>query len=642
MRQLLFILLLFPFTLSAQIITEQDTSDRKAVLIRFSELMEIIQDEDQSIRKLSGNVALQQDSILMYCDTAFMEGTQVTAFGNVVIKQGDSLTVFSDSLVYRSEEKVADLFGEVVLEDGDKKLFTSYLNYDLGSKTGRYTQGGLITQNNTQLISKKGVYYVQSKKLFFKDSVVVIGDDINLRADTLAFDSKSQIATFLGPTLIEQDSAEIYCEEGYYNLKGNQAEFRKNAQYQKGKQRATADLITYDGNSKEIRLAGNAKFLEEDKVATADVIRYEEASDLTILEGNAYFKDSQQEIQSESITYNAAQESFSTSGRAIVDDGAQLLEADQLSYDKEKGMGIATGNVSWQDTIENISIQSDHLDYNKTTNYVKAVGGRPLLATLVGKDTLFLASDTLIATQSEDSTAARILEAISDVRIYKNDLQATCDSLVYNAKDSLFKLYKNPIIWSDTAQFNADSIYLQLANNEIDRIYLYQDALIINTPDFKFFNQIKGRVIIAYFKEGELRRMKVDGNAESIYFALDKQDAYLGMNQTTCSEMLILFGANEIDNIKFYSQSSATMHSMKEIQSSPPTLEGFNWEFDQRPKSVLELRTIQIKAPFKTPTLDTLQQDSVKLMAPVKAPVLDTLQQDSVKLLKSKELKIKN
>jgi len=612
MRQLLFLLLVFPFALSAQITVEQDTSDRKAVLIRFSELMEIIQDDDQSIRKLSGNVALQQDSILLYCDTAFMEGTQVTAFGNVVIKQGDSLTVFSDSLVYRSEEKVADLFGEVVLEDGDKKLFTSYLNYDLSSKTARYTQGGLITLDDTQLISEKGVYYVPSKKLFFKDSVVVVNDKIHLRADTLAYDSKSQIATFLGPTLIDQEDAQIYWEEGFYNMKGKTAEFRKNAQYQKGKQKATADLITYDDSRKEIRLTGNAKFLEEDKIATADVIRYEEISDLTILEGNAYFKDSQQEIKSDFITYDAKKESFSTTGRAKVDDGAQLLEADQLSYDKENGMGIATGNVYWQDTIENISIQSDNINYNKTTNYIKAVGGRPLLATLLGKDTLFLASDTLIASQTEDSTAARILEAISDVRIYKKDLQATCDSLVFNAKDSLFKLYKNPVIWSDTSQFKADSVYLQLANNEIDRIYLYQNTLIINTLDFQFYNQIQGKVITAFFKQGALRRMKVDGNAECIYFATDKQDAYLGMNQTTCSEMLILFGANEIDNIKFFSQATATMHPMKEVQASPPTLKGFNWTFDKRPQSVLDLRTIQIKAPANIPVLDTLPQDSLK------------------------------
>ena len=83
--------------------------------------------------------------------------------------------------------------------------------------------------------------------------------------------------------------------------------------------------------------------------------------------------------------------------------------------------------------------------------------------------------------------------------------------------------------------------------------------------------------------------MKVDGNAESIYFARE-EDAYLGMNQTTCSEMLILFGANEVDQIKFYSQPNATMTPIVKIQESPPTLEGFSWDFDKRPQTILGLR----------------------------------------------------
>ena len=84
--------------------------------------------------------------------------------------------------------------------------------------------------------------------------------------------------------------------------------------------------------------------------------------------------------------------------------------------------------------------------------------------------------------------------------------------------------------------------------------------------------------------------MKVNGNAESIYFARDEEEAYLGMNQTTCSEMLILFGANEVDQIKFYSQANATMFPIAKIQDSPPTLEGFRWDFEKRPESIVGLR----------------------------------------------------
>lgn len=576
--------------LLAQSVPETDTTNRKEVMIRFSETMEYIQEGEQYIRKLIGEVTLQQDSVLLYCDTAYLEGGIVTAYGNVVIQQGDSLTVFSDSLVYRGLERVADLFGEVVLEDGAKKLFTSYLNYDLNSKTGRYTQGGLVTQENTQLVSQKGVYSVNSKELFFKDSVVVINDKMTLRADTLAFDSEAQIATFLGPTLIKQDSATIYCEEGFYDIATDLAEFTKNAQYQKGKQKATADIITYDGSIQQILLEGNAQFIKEGKLATADRIRYEEDTELTYLEGNAYFKDEQQEINAERIKYDPLTETFTAEGKSVVEEENQILIADQLDFDTETGIGLARGNVFWQDTVEQLTIRSEQMNYNKTDNYIKAFGGRPLLSTLLNEDTLYLAADTLLSTESPDSLAQRQLDAYAKVKLFSKELQATCDSLNYQASDSLFKLYKNPIIWSDTSQFSADSVYIQLADDKIDRIYLYQNGLIINTPDFQFFNQIKGKTITAFFIGGNLRRMKVEGNAESIYFARDEVDAYLGMNQTTCSEMLILFGANEVDQIKFFAQPTATMHAMKDVQKAPPELEGYNWLFPDRPQSIEELR----------------------------------------------------
>ena len=596
----------------AQVIPETDTTNRKEVMIRFSELMEFVQEEDRSIRKLSGSVTLQQDSILLYCDTAFLEGNQVIAYGNVIIKQGDSLNVFSDSLVYRGEERIADLFGEVVLEDGEKKLFTTYLNYDLGSKTGRYTQGGLVSQKNTQLVSKRGVYSVRTKQLFFKDSVVVVNDKVTLRADTLEFDSDAQIATFLGPTLIQQDSATIYCEEGFYDMDTELAEFSKNAQYQKGRQRATADLITYDGSIKQILLEGNAQVLEDSTIATANQIRYEEDTDITYLEGDAYYKDNQQEITSQSIKYDSDTEAFSTAGRSLVEDENQLLEADQLDFDSESGIGVAKGNVFWQDTIENLSIKSEQLDYDKASDYVKAYGARPLLATLLDKDTLYLASDTLISQQTEDSLSQQQLNAFEDVRIFSNELQATCDSLSYIASDSIFKLYRNPVIWSDTSQFTADSVFIQLANNKIDRILLYQNGLIINTPDFQFFNQIQGKLITAFFESGNLRRMKVEGNAESIYFARDAKDAYLGMNRTTCSEMLILFGANEVDQIKFFTQPAAKMHAMKEVQASPPTLDGFDWQFPNRPLSIASLRKLKpmsAKIKKKEPSTEGAEEE---------------------------------
>ena len=582
-------------TAFAQSDAQPDTSAKKEVLINFSELAEFIQDGVEGVKKLSGGVELQQDSILMFCDTAFLKGNNVTAYGKVVIRQNDSLIVFADSLIYRGDTKIADLFGNVVLENGDKRLFTDYLNYELDPKIARYVTGGLITQGNTQLVSKRGTYYLNTDEFFFKDSITVVDSTFFLRADTLAFNTETQIVTFLGPTLIKQDSNLIYCEDGFYDIETKLAEFTSNAQYVKGNQKASADIIIYDGSMKEIRLEGKAKFVEGSKVATADVIRYEEDSEITFLEGNAYFRDSLQEIRTtETIKYDAENESFSTTGRSKVLDKAQILEANQLDFDDKTGLGLAEGNVFWQDTLEDISIRGETVHYDKKTDYIKAKGSRPLLTTLLDEDTLFLASDTLVSTRTSETDSTRQMQAFEDVRIYKADLQAVADSLFYSARDSLFKLFRSPILWSDTAQFRGDSIFIQMAKGRIDKIYLYNNAFIVNSSDLKYFNQIKGKNIIAYFVKNELHRVRVKGNAESLYYILDEQGAYLGLSKTVCSEMVLYFKNEQLDHINFYKQPNSDMTPMAEI-GVPPELEGFSWDFNSRPKSVADLRNKALK-----------------------------------------------
>jgi hypothetical protein len=177
------------------------------------------------------------------------------------------------------------------------------------------------------------------------------------------------------------------------------------------------------------------------------------------------------------------------------------------------------------------------------------------------------------------------------VRIFKSDLQAVCDSLSYNTGDSVFHFYNNPIIWSDTSQFSADTVHIQMANNKIDRIFLVNKAFIINSPDELFFNQIKGKFVTAFFEESNIRRMKVEGNAETVYYLLDDDDAYIGVNKSICSEMMIYFGDNKVDDIRYYDTPNGALTPMQKADHNLFKLEGFKWETKKRPMTLEDLLT---------------------------------------------------
>jgi len=122
--------------------------------------------------------------------------------------------------------------------------------------------------------------------------------------------------------------------------------------------------------------------------------------------------------------------------------------------------------------------------------------------------------------------------------------------MVYSTRDSLFTLYGNPIVWSDTSQFTADTIYLTMKNKKIDKIIMRSNSLIVVISDGTYFNQIKARNVVSYFVESNLNRMDAFGNAEVVYYAKDDSEAYVGVNKTECSEMVIRFGAqNAVEKI---------------------------------------------------------------------------------------------
>lgn len=637
---------------------KQDTSGKEKVYIdNATELRLIEQRGSAPIQRLVGEVELSKDSIYMYCDSAdLVNSIQLYAYDNVIIQQGDSIVAFSDYLDYNAETELADLRGNVVLQNGTRELYTKALRYDLATKLATYTTGGRLTDGNTQLFSTLGYYYADADRIYFKDSVVVIGEDFELRADTLMYDAPTETVYFLGPTVIRTDTAEIYCEDGFYRVATNEAVFRQNAQYRSGEQIAAADSIEYFGERQEYVLTGEAYVREGDeRLARANKITYRKDRETYQLEGNALLREPERTVRGEYVVYDQPNNTYKVSGgRPEVVDGNMILVADGLDFDNATGLGLAQGNVVWKDTSANLEIQAERANYNEETGYLKASGGRnnrALLITILDGDSLYLTADTLFSqkvveqlapesdsvvvdtarsvpdslqldtvaitidtTITTDTTfirpeadssllqpptvlrqdslgkvekadnSTRRISAYHDVRVYKSDLQALCDSLSFNTTDSILTLYEDPILWQDTSQLLADTIDIYLKNDALDKVHLKKRALVITSPDLIFFNQVKGKNIYAYFDSTELRRTDVTGNAEVIYYAQDKKGAYIGVNKTACSSMSLDFENGSIRFIRFLTAPSGRLDPLGAINTqSQPKLDGFRWEAAIRP-----------------------------------------------------------
>ena len=223
------ILIWLPLIMEAQIKQlPADTSSKKNIIIdHFGKLIED-REGVEPVKWISEGLQLRIDSTNIYADSAviFAED-RIFAYGNVVIQQGDSLHVFTDTLYYFRETDLAELKGEVALEQGARQLWTNDLTYHLAERFGEYHNGGVMVDGTMQVSSRNGIYLARSEEVVFKDSVIVLHPKFNLAADSMTYLASTSRVLFTGPTNIYTENAKIYCESGYYDLETEEAEFNQ-------------------------------------------------------------------------------------------------------------------------------------------------------------------------------------------------------------------------------------------------------------------------------------------------------------------------------------------------------------------------------------------------------------------------------
>jgi len=201
------------------------------------------------------------------------------------------------------------------------------------------------------------------------------------------------------------------------------------------------------------------------------------------------------------------------------------------------------------------------------------------------KTALTAKTDTL----NTDTGETRIVRAYHNVKIFKSDLQAIADSAYYGYADSIIRCYGKPIIWSQGSQLTGDTVYMILKNQKMENVLFDKNAFIVNTQlDSTKFNQVKGRKITGYFKNDELDRVYVDGNAESIYYTVEENE-FTGMIRSISSRIKIQFDNQEMTDVISIRKAESTYYPLEQIPADKDILEGFIWRPELRPKSKEEI-----------------------------------------------------
>jgi hypothetical protein len=151
-------------------------------------------------------------------------------------------------------------------------------------------------------------------------------------------------------------------------------------------------------------------------------------------------------------------------------------------------------------------------------------------------------------------------------------------------------MFKDPLVFSNKSQISGDTIHLYTKNKKVERVYVYDNGLLINEIKPNMYNQMGGRTLNGYFKDGALDYMRVKGSpAESVFFPQDDDSAFTGMNRCKGDVIDVYFVDKAVNKVKFINDVDGTLFPIKQIPEDQKYLNKFKWWESRRPKSKWEL-----------------------------------------------------
>lgn len=346
----------------------------------------------------------------------------------------------------------------------------------------------------------------------------------------------------------------------------------------------------YHSPTKMLSFKKNVVLINPRYRLTCDTLLYNTATHVATFAGPTYIKSSGRDntlIYCENGWYNTqSDKSFFTKG-SYIQSKEQKLFGDTLRYDKKNGVGEAFGNVVINDSLQKTIIGGDYGKYLEVTGQT-FITGRTQLIQSFDSDSLFLHADTLYAI-TDTSGKQKTYFAFHHVKFWKHDFQGKCDSLTYSSLDSMMRMYTTPVLWSDSNQITGDSIHLQLADNKISTMLLYESAFITSLEDSNRYNQIRGKNMTGYFTDNELKKINVEGNGQTIYYGRNNAQQLIGVNRADCSDLVIYIDSNKVSKIILLNKPEATFYPINELSPNELLLKGFKWRNSERPKRKEEI-----------------------------------------------------
>ena len=192
-----------------------------------------------------------------------------------------------------------------------------------------------------------------------------------------------------------------------------------------------------------------------------------------------------------------------------------------------------------------------------------------------------LPKDTLPITDS----IYRLVKGLRNVRIYRTDFQAVCDSLTSLTSDSTLHLYIDPVLWNENNQISSEWMDIYTAEQKLHHADFVGEPMMASQFDTIYYDQITGKEMQAFFIENEIRRVDVNGNAQTIFFQKDgypQEVVFMAVIES--GDATFYIADRQLEKIVYRTNPVWPIYPIDGLPEDQSLyLKGFKWQGDRRP-----------------------------------------------------------
>ena len=593
---------------------------------------------------LTGDVVLYHNGAVITCDSVVRYSeSAMTCFGNVIIKKEDTY-IYGDRAEYSRDEGEARVYSPLVkVLNKDATLYTYNLVFNTAENIGRFYGGGTFTNGTNLMESERGYFYADLDEMVGVDRVEMKNETYQMKSDSVNYNTETEIAKYFTRSVTWKDDGEILSsDDGEYHNKEQRYIFRQNAYVLSEQREMWADTVDYHEMVQFIELKHNAQIRDEEykSIVFGNYGNYDNRSGDTFLTQNpAYISygdsdgngtndtvymrsDSMYVYLIDSLGYctltrpdsatlaaelaakaKAIEDKRIADSLAVVKAERDKFVADSLAQAEKEARerlldSLFTLRASFQmvDGDDSLRMVAQRVDF-----MIDSIQNPPIDSTAVAQmvdslvrdsvalplDSLAMTTDSLSSdTVAKKNGADRIMLGLRNVKVYRNDFQGICDSMLMFSADSTSQLHRNSVMWNELNQIASERADVYTRNQKPYKVIFTEGKPLMSSEiDTTRYNQVAGKTIEALFEDGVMYRTDIKGNAQTYYYMVDDADgALMGFLVAESADMTFFIEDNTVEGIMYRGDPVYTIYPMTKIPADQPQrMPEFVWYIDDRP-----------------------------------------------------------